>query len=95
VGGTYTERVVAEALTPAQRAVVEATSDTVAGLVADRFGVDEPLLYARIDVVALDDGSEAVLEVELAEPSFFLDAAPAAAARFAAEVGRRAGRSPA
>ena len=46
VGGTYAERVVAEALTPAQRAVVEATSDAVAGLVADRFGVDEPLLYA-------------------------------------------------
>jgi glutathione synthase/RimK-type ligase-like ATP-grasp enzyme len=90
VGGTYTERVAPEELTPGRRAVVEATSAAVAQVVADRFGVHEPLLYARIDLVTLDDGSDGVLEVELAEPTFFLDVAPEAAARFAALVARRA-----
>ena len=55
----------------------------------ERFGVAEPLLYARIDVVTLDDGTDAVLEVELAEPSFFLTTDPTAAGRFAAELLRR------
>ncbi len=90
VGGSYTEHVVAEALTPGRRALVEATSSAVSRIVADRFGVRGPLLYARIDVVGLDDGSDAVLEVELAEPSFFLDAHPAAAERFAGLVARLA-----
>jgi glutathione synthase/RimK-type ligase-like ATP-grasp enzyme len=89
VGGTYTERVRPEDLTPARRAVVEAASDAVARLVGGRFGVDGPLLYARFDVVALDDGTEVVLEVELAEPAFFLAADPPAADRFAAAVARR------
>ena len=50
----------------------------------------EPLLYSRIDVVTLEDGTDVVLEVELAEPSFFLEADPAAAGRFADLVRRRA-----
>ena len=90
VGGTYTERVAPEALTTSRRAVVEAASDAVGRLAADRFGVAETLLYARVDVVTLDDGADVVLEVELAEPSFFLDTDPTAADRFAAEVARRA-----
>jgi hypothetical protein len=57
--------------------------------VADRFAVAGPLLYARIDLVALDDGRPAVLEVELAEPALFLPHAPGAADRFAAAVGAR------
>ena len=90
VGGAYTERLTPEVLTPARRAVVAGAADAVGPLVAERFGVTEPLLYARIDVVTLADGQEVVLEVELAEPSFFLDMAPAAAARFAGAVARRA-----
>ncbi len=90
VGGNYTERLAPEPLTPARRAVVEAASDAVARLVATRLGVFDPLLYARIDVVTLDDGTDAVLEVELAEPAFFLGTDPAAAGRFADEVARRA-----
>jgi glutathione synthase/RimK-type ligase-like ATP-grasp enzyme len=90
VGGTYTERVAREELSPDRREVVDAASAAVAGLVADGFGVLEPLLYARIDLVTLDDGSIAVLEVELAEPTFFLDVAPEAAERFAALVAERA-----
>lgn len=91
VGGAYAEHLAPEVLTPLRRAVVEKAAGAVARLVADRFGVIEPLLYARIDVVTLDDGSDAVLEVELAEPSFFLDTDPSAADRFATAVARRAG----
>jgi hypothetical protein len=91
VGGSYTERLRPQALAPRRRAVVEAASAAVAGQVAARFGITEPLLYARIDVVALDDGTDAVLEVELAEPSFFLTTDPGAAGRFAGELARRAG----
>jgi hypothetical protein len=92
VGGAYAERLAPEALPPGRRAVVEAAATAVGRVVAARFGVVEPLLYARIDLVTLDDGTDAVLEVELAEPSFFLETAPTAANRFAAEVARRASR---
>jgi len=93
VGGTYTERLTPEPLTPARRAVVERATAAVGELVARRFAVDEPLLYARIDLVTLDDGTDGVLEVELAEPSFFLEVDPPAADRFAAELVRRASRA--
>jgi glutathione synthase/RimK-type ligase-like ATP-grasp enzyme len=89
VGGTYTERLTPEVLTPRRRAVVEAASAATARLVDERFGVTEPLLYARIDVVTLADGTDVVLEVELAEPAFFLEMDPAAAGRFATELLRR------
>ena len=89
VTGDYTEHLVPEVLTPECRAVVETASAATARLVRERFGVAEPLLYARIDVVTLDDGTDAVLEVELAEPSFFLTTDPTAAGRFAAELLRR------
>ncbi len=90
LGGAYTERLAPEILTPARREVVEATSAAVGRLVEDRFAVAEPLLYARIDLVTLDDGTDRVLEVELAEPSFFLSVHPEAAGRFAAVVADRA-----
>ena len=92
VGGSYTERLAAEELTPVRRAAVETTSAAVARIVAERFAVVDPLLYARIDLVTLDDGTEAVLEVELAEPAFFLGTDPAAADRFAGAVVARAAR---
>ena len=91
VGGRYEERLQSEELTQERRAVVMATSGALGRLVSGRFGVTDPLLYARVDLVQLDDGSEAVLEVELAEPAFFLDVEPAAAHRFAAELARRVG----
>ena len=91
VGGTYTQRLTPEVLTPSQRAGVESAAAAVHRLVATRFGVDDPLLYARFDVVTLDDGTEAVLEVELAEPSFFLEVDPDAAGRFAAVLAGRLG----
>jgi glutathione synthase/RimK-type ligase-like ATP-grasp enzyme len=44
--------------------------------------VDEPLLYARVDLLAGDDGP-LLLELELTEPFLFLDFAEGAADRFA------------
>ena len=91
VGGFYRERLASELLTPGRRAVVDAATTGVGHLVADRFDVEGPLLYARVDVVTLDDGTHVVLEVELAEPAFFLEFDPGAAGRFATEVARRVG----
>ena len=84
-----------ERLTPARRVLVEPAVTAVSRLVGDRFGVTEPLLYARVDVVTLGDGTDVVLEVELAEPAFFLGTDPDAATRFAAEIARRVATAPA
>ena len=47
------------------------------------------LLYGRVDLVPATDGSPHVLEVELAEPSYFVAQSEGAADRFAAAVERR------
>ncbi|HEX7460281.1 MAG TPA: hypothetical protein VF279_06590, partial [Acidimicrobiales bacterium] len=91
IGGSYTERLASEQLTPSRRRVVEAASTAISRLVAERFNVVDPLLYSRIDLVTLDDGSDVVLEAELAEPSFFLRTDPEAADRFARLLARRLG----
>nr|BFE87672.1 hypothetical protein GCM10020093_102730 [Planobispora longispora] len=41
------------------------------------------VLYARVDMVRLPDGSPALIEIELAEPYLFLRYAPDAAANLA------------
>jgi hypothetical protein len=43
-----------------------------------RFALTEPLLYLRVDLLPDSDGSPVVLEVELIEPSLFLDTAEGA-----------------
>ncbi len=47
------------------------------------------LLYARVDLVTDTDGMPRVLELELAEPSFFVATAPESAERFATCVSGR------
>ena len=47
---------------------------------------DEPLLYARVDVVPGADGAPLLMELELTEPSLFLSTAPGSAERLAAAV---------
>lgn len=42
--------------------------------------------YARVDLIRLDDGSLAVMELELIEPSLWLDLAPDNGASFAAAI---------
>jgi glutathione synthase/RimK-type ligase-like ATP-grasp enzyme len=55
-------------------------------VVHDRFG---DTAYARVDVVDGADGVPMVIELELIEPSLFLDRAPAGAHRLAEELRRR------
>lgn len=83
IGESYTERLAPEVLTRDRRVVVETASAALTRLVEKRFGLVAPLLYARFDMVTLDDGTDVLLEAELAEPSFFLETDPAAADRFA------------
>jgi len=50
-----------------------------------------PVAYARVDVVDGGDGRPVVMEVELIEPTLFLDLAPDAAPRLAAVLASAAG----
>jgi hypothetical protein len=60
-------------------------------LAADRFG---PPLYARVDVLRGDAGEPAVLELEVIEPSLFLDFARGSARALARALVRRVGYEP-
>ena len=51
--------------------------------------IDEPLLYARIDMARDDDGRWVLMEAELIEPDFDLDHDQASGARFAEVVKAR------
>lgn len=51
---------------------------------------DNPLLYARVDLIHDDDGSPRLLELELVEPSVFAAHAEGVAERFAQAIVRRA-----
>jgi glutathione synthase/RimK-type ligase-like ATP-grasp enzyme len=48
--------------------------------------LDEPPLYARVDLVQNLDGTPALIELELIEPNLYLSTAPDAAARLANAV---------
>jgi glutathione synthase/RimK-type ligase-like ATP-grasp enzyme len=50
--------------------------------------VDDSLLQARVDLVRLDDGTPALMELEAIEPSLYFRLDPLAPARFAAAVER-------
>jgi glutathione synthase/RimK-type ligase-like ATP-grasp enzyme len=54
--------------------------------------LEETLLYARIDFVTLADGSPALIEMELIEPSLYFDQCPQAPEHFAAVFERMTGR---
>ncbi|MFC5186252.1 ATP-grasp domain-containing protein [Actinomadura harenae] len=47
------------------------------------------LLYARVDMVTGPDGTPVLMELELTEPSLFLEADPEAAARYAKAIAAR------
>jgi glutathione synthase/RimK-type ligase-like ATP-grasp enzyme len=53
--------------------------------------VRQPLLYARVDLARDERGRPCVMELELIEPSLFLDRSPVALARLAAAIQRLAG----
>lgn len=70
-GGSY--RVISEPEVP--RSAREVSEGVVAWLQQERFP-DEELVYARIDGVVRTDGGFVLMEVELLEPSLFLDLEP-------------------
>ena len=67
--------------TPAQLTTARAALDAAEA----RLG---PTTYARVDLVPLDDGTPAVLELELLDPALFFEVHPQAAARFAHVLAR-------
>ncbi len=71
--------------TPAERDVARAALAAVPGA-----GSGEPPLYARVDLLAADDGP-VVLELELVEPSLFLEHVAGSADKVAAAIVARLG----
>lgn len=65
---------------------------TVTEHLAQRFG--EPPLYARVDMLAGDEGRPVLLELEAIEPALYLSTTPGAAERLAEAIVTRAGESP-
>jgi len=90
-GGEYCEEISAAELSTDERALVLDANAAVERIVRDRGWIssDEHLLYARYDIVRLDDGTPALLEAELFEPSLFLMVDPRSPARFVAAVQAR------
>ena len=87
VGGLFArEEIAPRQPSAAERRVADAT---LAALRTRLPGVRQPLLYARVDLVPLQDGTPAVLELELCEPSVFLDHSLGSAERFAAAIVHR------
>jgi glutathione synthase/RimK-type ligase-like ATP-grasp enzyme len=84
--GEYREEVKVTVLTDQQAKIVRESAEIVARIAEEQFRIHSPLLYARVDLVTLDDGEPVVLEVELAEPTFFLDLDPEAPGRFVSAV---------
>jgi hypothetical protein len=79
VGGLYA----AEKIRPASASAAQLAVARAALAVAPGGG---PLLYARVDLIPDDAGEPRVLELELCEPSVFLEHADGAADRFAAAI---------
>ena len=67
------------------------TPDAAAMALAEQVlaAIDEPLLYARIDMARDDAGQWVLMEAELIEPDFYLDHDPANGAGFAEAVKAR------
>jgi glutathione synthase/RimK-type ligase-like ATP-grasp enzyme len=83
VTGLYKpEEIVARQPTAAERALAELVMRAVPADLA-------PTLYARVDLIPGPDGDPVLVELELTEPSLFLDYAEGAADRFAAAIASR------
>lgn len=92
IGGQYSEVISAVEPTAEQWDLAEATAAAAVAAIGNRACcIEQSLLYARIDIVAGQDGQPLVLEAELFEPSLFVETAAGSADRFAAAVQRRLG----
>lgn len=67
-----------------ERAVALAVLDAA----ATHLGIEQPLLYARVDLIRDGNGNPQLLELEIAEPSLSLPFAEAGAMRFAEVLAR-------
>lgn len=56
---------------------------------ASHLGIEQPLLYGRVDLIRGDNGEPVVLELELCEPSLSLPFTDFGAMRFARTLARR------
>ena len=90
-GGEYCEEITAAELSADERELVVVVDAEVERIVHARGWLppDSKLLYARYDLVRLDDGTPALLEAELFEPSLFLMVDPASPVRFVEAVRAR------
>ena len=91
-GGLFVrEEVGARQASAGEREVAERALDALAAVApVDR----RELLYARVDLVPGPDGDPVLLELELAEPSLWFSADPAAAPRWARAVADRLAAPP-
>jgi hypothetical protein len=87
LGGVYSEQIGATDATAAEILLADTAMEAMAALFLDRgIAANEATpLYARLDIVATDDGP-ALLEAELFEPSYFVDRVPGSEQRFASAV---------
>jgi O-ureido-D-serine cyclo-ligase len=90
-GGEYREVITPAELADDERSLVLRAHSVVRELALGRgwLGSSGELLYGRYDIVRLDDGTPALLEAELAEPSFFFGVDPDSAQRFVDAAVRR------
>ncbi|KAA1397984.1 ATP-grasp domain-containing protein [Aeromicrobium ginsengisoli] len=58
-----------------------AVSSAALAAAGEILGLDQPLLYARVDLVTADDGAPVLIELELAEPSLFMPQSDGGAGR--------------
>ena len=67
----------------------EVADRTIAALSEIFPQLDGPLLYARVDLIPDDEGTPVILELELTEPSLFLEHGPGSADRVADAIAAR------
>ncbi|CAM8657806.1 hypothetical protein MCETE4_01983 [Acidimicrobiia bacterium] len=90
-GGEYREVITPAVLAEDERSLVLQAHSAVRQIAIERgwLGSSDELLYGRYDIVRLDDDTPALLEAELAEPSFFFEVDPGSAQRFVDAAVRR------
>lgn len=66
-----------------------ALADRIIAVLPGLFGLEKPLVYARIDLIRSDDGSPRLLELELTEPSLFFAHAAGSDERLARVLNRQ------
>lgn len=92
IGGVYREEISHHEPSAAELEVAQRALDAATGIAVERGWLPEGTapLYGRFDMVELDDGSTALIEAELFEPSLFLSLSADSPDRFTEACIRRA-----